>query len=350
MGQLKVLNSVDIEDIARDITWTMRSLNVILNSPSITTGLDLIDPMGGVIYANKWLQAFQREYVNLGGETGEHEEVLEYHERPDSVVVLKSSKAEYHTKKVIFTVGPWINKLFPSIPLHIQREYVNLGGETGEHEEVLEYHERPDSVVVLKSSKAEYHTKKVIFTVGPWINKLFPSIPLHIQPESIAVCYWKAAREQDSALLESDKFPVFIASDDNSKQFEVFGLPPVDYPGNVKICSHHGVPIDGEKHPDVPSQESIDVAATFVKEHVPILDATQPTHVDKCKYTVSEDCHYVIGPYPGSANILIGGCGSGSGFKVLLHLASAKFLLKWQQEKKLSVDVSFFSFDRFLKK
>ncbi|KAK5977785.1 DAO domain-containing protein, partial [Trichostrongylus colubriformis] len=114
------------------------------------------------------------------------------------------------------------------------------------------------------------------------------------------------------------------------------------------ICSHHGEPIDGVKHPEVTSQHSIDVAAAFVKEHVPILDATQPAHLDKCKYTLSEDCHYVIGPYPGSTNVLIGGCGSGSGFKVAP--AIGRVLAEMAAGKHPSVDVSFFSLDRFLKK
>ncbi|KAK6033063.1 sarcosine oxidase, monomeric form [Ostertagia ostertagi] len=236
-----------------------------------------------------------------------------------------------------------------------QREFANLGGETREHEEVLEYHERPDNLTVVKSSKTAFHTKKVIFTVGPWIKQLFPNLPLHVQPESIAVCYWSATLGEDSAMLECEKFPVFISSGDNSKQFEIYGLPSIDYPGCVKICSHHGEPIDGDKHPDVPSKESIDVAASFIKEHVPILNATQPEHVDKCntlyldrKEKVSEDCHYIIGPYPGSSNVLIGGCGSGSGFKVAPGIG--KVLAEMASGSQTSIDVSFFSFERFLRR
>ncbi|PIO77554.1 hypothetical protein TELCIR_00316 [Teladorsagia circumcincta] len=113
-------------------------------------------------------------------------------------------------------------------------EFANLGGETREHEEVLEYHEKPDGMTVVKSSKTEFLTKKVVFTVGPWIKQLFPNLPLHVQPESIAVCYWSATQAEDSAMLECDKFPVFITSDDNSKRFEAYGLPSLDYPGCVK--------------------------------------------------------------------------------------------------------------------
>nr|CDJ90928.1 unnamed protein product [Haemonchus contortus] len=187
----------------------------------------LVDPMGGVIYANKWLHTFQKEFVNLGGEIREHEEVLEYHERSNGVVVVKSSKTEHYAKKAIFTVGPWI-------------------------------------------------------------KKLFPGLPAKVQPQSIAVCYWKSARAEDSHLLESENFPVFIAVDDMSGQFHVYGLPSIDHPGSVKICSHNGQPFDGDKHPEEISQEFVDGPRVFIKDHVPILEAEQPTHVDRCKYTVSE--------------------------------------------------------------
>ncbi|XGW32686.1 hypothetical protein V3C99_017320 [Haemonchus contortus] len=194
----------------------------------------LVDPMGGVIYANKWLHTFQKEFVNLGGEIREHEEVLEYHERSNGVVVVKSSKTEHYAKKAIFTVGPWIKKLFPGLPAKVQ------------------------------------------------------------------------------------------------------------------ICSHNGQPFDGDKHPEEISQEFVDGPRVFIKDHVPILEAEQPTHVDRCKYTVSEDSHYVIGPFPGSKNVLVGGCGSGSGFKVAPCIGMV--LAEMAAGKQVSIDISFFSFDRFPKK
>ncbi|PIO77555.1 hypothetical protein TELCIR_00317 [Teladorsagia circumcincta] len=63
---------------------------------------------------------------------------------------------------------------------------------------------------------------------------------------------------------------------------------------------------------------------------------------------VSEDCHYIIGPYPGSSNVLVGGCGSGSGFKVAP--AIGKVLAEMASESQVSIDVSFFSFERFLRR
>ncbi|EPB72493.1 sarcosine oxidase, monomeric form [Ancylostoma ceylanicum] len=228
----------------------------------------LIDPKGGVLYADKWLRTFQDEFIKLGGKIAENEQVLSYRETSDQLVELQTSK--------------------------------NL-----------------------------LHSKKAIFTVGPWIRNVFPRAPLNIQPESIAVCYWKATRPEDTPLLDANKFPVFIISGDSGLPFGFYGLPSIDYEGCAKV------------------KKFLDLPAELIKNHIPIIDATHPAHVDKCKYTVSEDNHYVIGYYPGTKNVLVGGCGSGSGFKVAPGIG--KVLSEMAADEKTSIDVSFFSFDRFAK-
>ncbi|EFO82619.1 hypothetical protein CRE_00619 [Caenorhabditis remanei] len=56
--------------------------------------------------------------------------------------------------------------------------------------------------------------------------------------------------------------------------------------------------------------------------------------------------HYIIGSIPTkNPNILVGGCGSGSGFKVAPGIGKA--LAEMAAGKKTTVDVSFFSADRF---
>lgn len=57
---------------------------------------------------------------------------------------------------------------------------MELGGQIHDNEEVLEYCESSGDVSV-KSAKKEYTGKKVIFTVGPWIQKVFPKLPLNVQ-------------------------------------------------------------------------------------------------------------------------------------------------------------------------
>uniref|UniRef100_A0A8R1DVC7 sarcosine oxidasee (formaldehyde-forming) n=1 Tax=Caenorhabditis japonica TaxID=281687 RepID=A0A8R1DVC7_CAEJA len=244
----------------------------------------LIDPMGGVIYANKWLHAFQDQFKKIGGIIHDHEAVLSH----------------------------------------------------SENGEIL-------SVVTPKS---RYTTKKIIFTVGCWITKFLPHVNFNIEPISISVCYWKAKNQADSFLLNEDHYPVVIAQEMDLKVFH-YSLPDTDYPGAIKFCYHYGDPLTKDnKHPEQRSQRCIDLPADFIKKYMPVVDGSAPTKVDKCIYTNSPDDHYIIGRVPGkNANILVGGCGSGSGFKVAPGIGKA--LAEMAAGRKTTVDVSFFSADRF---
>ncbi|VDK47948.1 unnamed protein product [Cylicostephanus goldi] len=177
-----------------------------------------------------------------------------------------------------------------------------------------------------------------------------PKVKFSCEKSTNTVCYWKAARRDDTPLLEGDKFPVFIAHSDGGLPFGFYGLPAVDYAGCAKVSKtflDSGEHIDGPTHPQTISQEFVDHPAEFIRKHIPILDSRAPAHIDKCKYTVSEDNHYVIGHYQGAKNILIGGGCSGSGFKVAPGIGRA--LSQMAANEKPSVDISFFSFDRFEK-
>ncbi|PIC14416.1 hypothetical protein B9Z55_026741 [Caenorhabditis nigoni] len=216
----------------------------------------LIDPMGGVIYANKWLNAFQEEFKNLGGVIHENEPVLS------------------HTE-------------------------TETGG------------------ITVTTVADSYSTTKVIYTVGCWITKFFPNVNFDIKPTSLAVCYWNTKEKKNAHLVDEKHFPVFIVKDlENDEEF--LGLPDVDYPGKLKFLTDDGDALTEDLgHPDKQTDRLIEMPRGFIKEHIPVIDGSKPFTVEKCKYTSSPDHHYVIGPisenYP---NILVGGCGSGSGFKV----------------------------------
>lgn len=245
----------------------------------------LIDPMGGVIYADKWLRAFQDEFQTLGG------------------------------------------------VIH-------------ENEPVNGHSENPDGSVTVSTVTQNYTSGKIIYTVGCWITKMFPNVNFEIEPTSLAVCYWNPKPGQEH-LVDEKNFPVFIVKDtENQEQF--LGLPDVDYPGKLKFLTDDGDALTTELgHPDKQSQELIDMPAKFIKEHIPVVDGEKPFTVERCKYTCSPDHHYVIGPISKDhPNILVGGCGSGSGFKVAPGIGRALAEMTAGREKT-TVDVSFFSPRRF---
>ncbi|PAV62482.1 hypothetical protein WR25_19468 [Diploscapter pachys] len=229
-----------------------------------------------------------------------------------------------------------------------QDEFVKLGGTIRQNEPVVSF--KDGSMPEIETAKGTYSASKIIFTVGVWIKQLFPDLPLKIQPESISVCYWKPLNPRFASQLKPDKFPVFIGSDLSDPEPSLpwyYALPEMDYPGSIKLCYHSGLPIPSLEHPKTHDKRFIEGPAKYIKDHLPIINPT-PTFVDQCKYTISEDHHYVVGPAPGFRNILVGGCGSGSGFKVAPGIGRA--LSEMAAGQKTTVDFSFFSFDRFMKK
>lgn len=246
----------------------------------------LIDPMGGVIYANKWLSAFQDEFKTLGG-------VIQ------------------------------------------------------ENEPVLNHSENSDGSITVSTVTQTYTSRKIIFTVGCWITKLFPNVNFEIKPTSLAVCYWNPKTEENRHLVDERHFPVFIVKD-LEKHEEFLGLPDVDYPGKLKFLTDDGDALTSDLgHPENQSQELIEMPSNFIKEHIPVIDGNKPYTVERCKYTSSPDHHYVIGPISKQhPNVLVGGCGSGSGFKVAPGIGRALAEMAAGKEKT-TVDVSFFSPTRF---
>ncbi|CCD64572.1 sarcosine oxidasee (formaldehyde-forming) [Caenorhabditis elegans] len=245
----------------------------------------LIDPMGGVIYANKWLKAFQEEFITLGGTIQDNEPVISY-------------------------------------------------GET-------------DNVIVnVKTSTGEYKTNKIIFTVGCWITKFFPNVNFQIKPISLAVCYWNAKDEKNNHLLDEKHFPVVIAKNLEKKEY-FFALPDTDYPGAIKLVLDEGDDLAGDlSHPTKNNQELVTIPGSFIKDHIPVIDGSSPYKVDQCKYTNSPDHHYLIGPVSSeNSKILVGGCGSGSGFKTAPGIGRS--LAEMAAGKSTTVDVTFFSPSRF---
>ncbi|PIC18760.1 hypothetical protein B9Z55_024542 [Caenorhabditis nigoni] len=245
----------------------------------------LIDPMGGVIYANKWLNAFQEEFKNLGGTIRENEPFI--------------SHTEDNT-----------------------------------------------SPLAIKTENDSFTTNKLIFTVGCWITKFFPNVNFKIKPISLAVCYWKAKEERKSHLLDENNFPVLIAKDHDKKEF-YFALPDTDYPGAIKLVLDDGDELTKDlNHPIRNNQNFIELPGNFISNHIPVVDGSKPYKVDQCKYTTSPDHHYLIGPVSSkNPNTLVGGCGSGSGFKTAPGIGKA--LAEIAAGKPTTVDVSFFSPSRF---
>ncbi|XP_048736822.2 peroxisomal sarcosine oxidase-like [Ostrea edulis] len=92
----------------------------MLSMPSDHIGV--LDHSGGVLWADKALQSFQKMYVQRGGELRDGEEVTDI--LPGLVITIMTSKSQYKAKNLVLTVGPWATKLLPRLGIHIPLETV----------------------------------------------------------------------------------------------------------------------------------------------------------------------------------------------------------------------------------
>ncbi|XP_015277375.1 PREDICTED: peroxisomal sarcosine oxidase isoform X2 [Gekko japonicus] len=145
---------------------------------------------------------------------------------------------------------------------------------------------------------------------------LYPDKALKaVQPLRIHVYYWRAKDSGTRSHVEH--LPCFLGINLNQDAHHIYGLPTDEYPGLVKICYHHGSPVE----PDRPDQ--LDRASTvpdlqilqgFVRNYLPGLDP-EPAVQEHCLYTNTPDEDFILDRHPRFNNIVIGAGFSGHGFK-----------------------------------
>jgi len=109
------------------------------------------------------------------------------------------------------------------------------GAEIHTEERVIEY-KVVGKEVVMKTTKGEYVTRKLIITAGPWFPELIEEEYAKYFKVMRQVLFWFGIE----SLFESftpDKFPVFIWELQNNKQ-GIYGFPALDGPkGGFKIAT-----------------------------------------------------------------------------------------------------------------
>ncbi|KAF8372537.1 hypothetical protein PRIPAC_78966 [Pristionchus pacificus] len=226
-----------------------------------------------------------------------------------------------------------------------QDEFRKFGGTVSENTKVNGFKE-DNSSVLLNTSNGDFRAPKVVFALGSWINKLLPEIPVKGKIEIISVCYWTPKDPSDLPLVTPQNHPVHIAYEEG-RSFLSMGATDVE--GAVKFILH-----GGQEHfdTDVPlenvHEKFVEDVRAHIAKNVPFLDTVNgPVKVERCKYTLSPDKHYVIDYLPGSKNIQVAGCMSGTGFKN--SPAIGKAVAQRAMGEQPFTDLSLFSINRFNK-
>jgi len=84
----------------------------------------LLDPNGGVLFADKCVLATQKLARKHGARIHDHEKVL----RIDSedIVHVYTNKSHYTSSKIIITAGPWLEKILPSLGISAKAQLMGV--------------------------------------------------------------------------------------------------------------------------------------------------------------------------------------------------------------------------------
>ncbi len=169
--------------------------------------------------------------------------------------------------------------------------------------------------VVVRTDKDTYAARRLIVTAGPWASDLVPWLrrrKLAIAERQVLI--WTQPRRPE--YFRPARFPVFnMEAREGRTLRRYYGLPVFGIPG-FKFGRYHHLHetvdpsrMDRDCHP-----RDEKALRTAIRRYFP--DADGPTMSMKtCLFTNSPDGHFVIGPHPESARVIVAAGFSGHGFK-----------------------------------
>jgi len=211
---------------------------------------------------------------------------------------------------------------------------VQEGAELHDQELMLAFEETSDHII-LKTSKSEYTTKKLIITIGAWIKQF-----LAVRGMTFRADIWKMSLGYYDVKVpvsfQPGTFPIFIAMDGPI----FYGFPILEKPGKIKVAPHFtNEIIELKDRTFEPNGELIGQLNDFVQKTFKDVDP-EPNNLDTCLYTYTPDENFVLDYLPDSKNIIIGAGFSGHGFKFTPLVG--KTLVDMAMNKSVNFDLSMF--------
>lgn len=174
--------------------------------------------------------------------------------------------------------------------------------------------------VVVETDTTRYAAARLVLCPGAWAAELLrlPRIPLAVLRKSL---FWyppataaPAAPPPGIAAAPPSSYPLPCFAFDTPAGF-FYGLPPLDGRG-IKVAEHTGGdavadPATVDRALDVAGRGRVDA---FVATHLPAARPPATEHA-VCLYTMSPDGHFVVGPHPDAAQVVVAAGFSGHGFK-----------------------------------
>lgn len=211
------------------------------------------------------------------------------------------------------------------------------GAEIRTGEAVTGVHGGGGHLEISTGSGARLDVGRVVLAAGAGMPVLLGgAIPLEVERQTM---FWFEPRERGAWRAETR--PVFIWEWEREQLF--YGIP--DQGRGVKVARHHEGEAGAPGETEQPVRPEDEAAVTdLVRRFLPTLtDRSSAGAV--CHYTNTADRHFVIGPHPADARIILASACSGHGFKFASALGEV--LADLVTEAKSGYNLSPFLPDRF---
>jgi monomeric sarcosine oxidase len=128
---------------------------------------------------------------------------------------------------------------------------------------------------------------RAIACAGPWTAGLLPELAPWLRSLAIPVTYW---RDPEGAHRAADGFPILF----NARLTGVYGLPSCEPHGHVKVLYHGGPETAPDTLDPAALEPYIDKVRHYVKAHLPLLEHAQPALLETCRYTMTPDSEPIL--------------------------------------------------------
>lgn len=182
------------------------------------------------------------------------------------------------------------------------RAHLDVAVDNGAHlhfdERVEDWHVAASGTIQVRTSRATYDAARLILAPGSWASAVFKIdwLPLEVEPQQL---HWFAPRG-GAAPFAPERFPIYIWDLGHGIQFYGF---PADDDERVKVAFFRS---------KIKGEEAMRAA---LRPCIPALGEGRLVETVHCKYTLTPDQHFVIGPHPEFANVTIASPCSGHGYK-----------------------------------
>ncbi|WP_208025754.1 N-methyl-L-tryptophan oxidase [Amycolatopsis acidicola] len=190
---------------------------------------------------------------------------------------------------------------------------VAAGARVREREPVLGW-QREGELIAVHTPRARLLTRALVVCAGPWIGSLLPGFAGELTPIRIVNAYFPAATTD---LFGPPRLGCFSAE---LPEGLAYGIPALDGRG-VKIGLDTGPAID----PDVPAEPATAAELALLEGIAARLlpGAGRVGESLVCRYTMTGDRRFLVGPVDGQPGVFVASACSGHGFKFAPALGAA---------------------------